>query len=89
MVQSGLDGSTEARIYSGLSLVHCHAGELDAAAELGEKALAISQQATDPRGEAQARSNLGIIMARRGDPESARRGGRLGMTRAACALQAG
>lgn len=68
-----LDEAEAARAYSGLCLVHYHAGQFDAAIELGNLALAMMTSLDDDRGVAQAYNNLGVVHSTRGDLESSLR----------------
>jgi tetratricopeptide (TPR) repeat protein len=77
-LQKGLDELKEdydlkeaGRSYAALCLVYYRLGDLDTAAELGNLAHLMNERNQDKLGSAQAHNNLGIVMAKRGDPVSA------------------
>ncbi len=70
-LQADLDIGLAARIYAGLSMVHCHQGKLDDAEELAELALLFARTASDDALLTEAHKNLGIVHLRAGRSDRA------------------
>jgi class 3 adenylate cyclase/tetratricopeptide (TPR) repeat protein len=60
-----------ARIYSGLGLASCQAGEIDRALQMGDRALSLMKNMDDRRGVAETTCNLGTLLLKKGDLDAA------------------